>query len=218
MKNKNAKNEELLDKMLVEAKIMRKTREKKQLKLWKEMLKQLPGCSDAWFQIKSIVATAEFMRDHYNEFEIGGFGQDDAPLVVQMLKNLCLDYNHQKPEAGWMLNTVLGMSEYGVSTLQATRILHCALQVGVLREWFWEEDENAMFVPSMLDTPITGEIAEDLVKEYKNALIECSVLDCDLLAVDVFRDFLKKYIKDMPEDKPHGEIEEDIFPGDLGMP
>ena len=205
MKNKYTKNKKLLSK-------------EKQMKVWKAALENLPDLSDAWWQIKSIVATAEFMRDHYNEFEIGGFGQEDAPLVVQMLRNMCWDYNHPKPEAGWMLNTVLGMGEYGVSTPQAIRILTCALQVGVLREWFWAEDENAMFIPSILDTPITGEIAEDLVKEYKNALLECSVPECDLLAVDVFRDFLKKYLKDVPVEKLHGEIDEDLFTCDLGLP
>ena len=205
MKNKDTKNKKLLSK-------------EKKMKVWKAALENLPDLSDAWWQIKSIVATAEFMRDHSNEFEIGGFGQEDAPLVVQMLKNMCWDYNHPKPEAGWMLNAVLSMDEYGVSTPQAIRILTCALQVGVLREWFWAEDENAMFIPSILDTPITGEIAEDLVKEYKNALLECSVLDCDLLAVDVFRDFLKKYLKDVPVEKLHGEIDEDLFTCDLGLP
>ena len=205
MKNKDTKNKKLLSK-------------EKQMKVWNDALENLPDLSDAWWQIKSIVATAEFMRDHYNEFEIGGFGQEDAPLVVQMLKNMCWDYNHPKPEAGWMLDTVLSMGEYGVSTSQAIRILTCALQVGVLREWFWAEDENAMFIPSILDTPITGEIAEDLVKEYKNALLECSVPECDLLAVDVFRDFLKKYLKDVPVEKLHGEIDEDLFTCDLGLP
>ena len=215
---KDTKNKELLDKMIAEAKSLHKTKEDKQLKLWKEMLKQLPDLSDAWYEIKSIVATAEFVRDHSKCFELGCFEQEDAPLVVQMLRNMCWNYNRPKPESGWMLDTVLGMDEYGVSTAQAIRILRWSLQLGVLREWFWAEDENAMLVPSILDTPIKSEIACELVNEYKKTLIECFGPNCDLLEIDVFRDFLKKYLKDVPAEKLHGGIDEDLFTGDLGMP
>ena len=212
------KNKELLDKMIAEAKSLHKTKGDRQLKLWKEMLKQLPDLSDAWYEIKSIVSTAKFMRD-YSKFNVlGTCDLEDAPLVVQMLKNLCSYYNNPKVKPGWMLDTVLSMEEYGISKIRAIGILRCALQVGVLREWFWAEDENAMFVPSMLDTPITSEIAYELVNEYTKTLIECFVPYCDLLEIDVFRSFLKKYLKDVPAEKLHGEIDEDLFTGDLGMP
>ena len=200
---KDTKNKELLDKMIAEAKILQKTRDNRQMKLWKEMLKQLPECSDAWFQIKSIVATAEFVCDHSKYIEIGCFEQDDAPLVVQMLKNMCWHYNNKKVKHGWMLDVVLGMSEYGVTKFRAIGILRCALQVGVLREWFLEEDDNAMFVQSMLDTPITTEIAYELVDEYENTFLECIGQDCDILEIEILLDFFEKYIKDMPEEKLH---------------
>ena len=211
MKNKDTKNKELLDKMIAEAKSLQKIRDNRQMKLWKEMLKQLPEGSDAWFQIKSIVATAEFVRDHSKYIEIGCFEQEDAPLVVQMLKNMCWQYNNKKVKHGWMLDVVLGMSEYGVTKFRAIGILRCAIQIGVLREWFWEEDENAMFVPSMLDTPITADIAYELVDEYENTFLECIGQDCDILEIEKFLDFFEKYIKDVPDEKSHGEIDEDLY-------
>ena len=203
---KDTKNKELLDKMIAEAKSLQKTRDNWQMKLWKEMLKQLPECSDAWFQIKSIVSTAEFVRDHSKYIEIGCFEQEDAPLVVQMLKNMCWQYNNKKVKHGWMLDVVLGMSEYGVTKFRAIGILRCALQIGVLREWFWEEDDNAMFVPSMLDTPITANISYELADEYENTFLECIGQDCDILETEKLLDFFEKYIKDVPDEKLHGEI------------
>ena len=218
MKNKDTKNKELLDKMIAEAKSLHKIKENKQLKLWEAMLEQLPDLSDAWWEIDKIVSTAKFMRDHSKYIELGNCDLEDAPLVVQMLKNLCSYYNDPKVKSGWMLDAVLGMDEYGISKIRAIGILRCALQVGVLREWFWVDDINAPAVPSMLDTPITEDVAYELANEYKNALFECIGPDCDIHEVMKFGDFLKKYIKYETNGVPRCEIDEDLFTCDLGLP
>lgn len=218
MKNKDTKNKEILDKMIAEANALHKTRENMQLKLWEAMLEQFPECSDAWWEIYKIVSTAKFMRDHSKYIELGSCDLLDAPLVVQMLRNMCWDYNHSKSKSGWMLDTVLGMEEYGISKFQAIGILRCVLQVGVLREWFWVDDINAPSVPSMLDTSITEDVAHELANEYKNTLLECIGPDYDIGQVMKFGDFLKKYLKTETNGVPRCEIDDNIFDGDLGLP
>lgn len=218
MKNKDTKNKGLLDKMIAEAKALHKTRENLQLKLWEAMLEQFPGCSDAWWEIAKIVSTAKFMRDYSKYIEFGSCDLEDAPLVVQMLKNLCSYYNNPKVKPGWMLEAVLGMEEYGVSKFQAIGILRCAIQVGVLREWFWVDDINAPTVPSMLDTPITADVAEEFVTEYNNTILECIGHCRNVRETEKLRGFLKKYMKTETNIIPRVEIDDNVFDVDLGLP
>lgn len=173
---KDTKNEKLLSKILAQAKRHAKAREKIQMNVWKEMLNQIPKLTDAWWELKRIVETAEFIKD--NNSLIGDCGPEDAPMIVQMLKNLCRDYNSKnRPKTQWMASTVDGMEEYGIGTRESIRILRCALKIGILRKSrFYEGESDVWFIPSLLDEPkITHEIFDHIVKEYEAVLWECGV-------------------------------------------
>lgn len=140
------------------------------------MLEQLPRLTDAWWELKRIVETAEFIKD--NNSLIGDCGTEDAPMIVQMLKNLCHDYNSKnRTITHWMVSIVDGMEEYGVGTRESIRILGCALRIGILRESrFYEGESDVWCIPSLLDVPkITHEILDHIINEYEAVLRECGV-------------------------------------------
>lgn len=162
--------------MMAQTRRLSKKREELQMKVWREMLEQLPMLTDSWWELKRIVETAEFIKD--NNHTIGDCGPEDAPMIVQMLKNLCHNYNSKnRTETHWMVTTVDGMEEYGIGTRESIRILGCALRIGILREnRFYDGDSDVLCIPSLLDTgKITHELLDHIVKEYEVALIECGV-------------------------------------------
>lgn len=191
MKDENEKSTELFRKTILQLKKISKAKNEKQVLVWQEMLNQLPSGTDAWWELKRIAETAEFIKD--NIFSVGNCGPEDAPMVVQMLKNLCHDYNSKnRDETQWMVSTVDGMEEYGVSTREAIRILGCALRIGILRESrFYNGDSEAGFIPSLLDVgKITHETLDHIIKAYEVVLMECGVK----------RGLLNKYYPEMEID------------------
>ena len=183
-------NTKLLSSMMTKIRRMDTARVKTQVKIWEEMLNQVPKLTDAWWELRYIVGTAEFING-IRPNPIGNCGPEDAPLIVQMLKNLCHAYN-TKTGIGhdWMVETVYGMDEYGVSIREALRILGCALRIGIFRESdelrFYEVDP--FFVPSLLDMgEITPEVLDTLSEAYSYTLYECGVK----------QELLNKYYVDM---------------------
>lgn len=196
---KDHNNTKLLSSMMTKIRRMDTARAKTQVKIWEEMLNQVPELTDAWWELKYIVGTAKFINVIKSNL-IGNCGPEDAPLIVQMLKNMCHAYN-AKTGIGydWMVDTVYGMDEYGVSRREALRILGCALRIGILRESdeirFYEVDP--FFVPSMLDVgEITPEILNTLSEAYSYTLSECGVK----------QELLNKHYVDMEADSFHNQM------------
>ena len=162
--------------MMAQTRQLSKKREELKMKVWREMLEQLPSLTDAWWELKRIVETAEFIKD--NNHLIGDCGPEDAPMIVQMLKNLCRDYNSKnRTKTQWMVSTVDGMEEYGIGTRESIRIMGCALRIGILRESrFYDGESDVFFIPSLLDEgEITHETLDHIIEEYRVVLRECGV-------------------------------------------